>query len=159
RAVLCALGVSSNTNVIGNEATDIQEDDRDRVTDDSEQELESGSPLPARIVMDIVSVSLGCSYGRWDIRSWLVQRKEEELSDPFETLPHCPPAMLQDEYGEPVRGPRDGYPIDVNYDGIIFDDPERHEDVVRRLREVLELVWTDRAEAVENEACDLLGVQ
>jgi hypothetical protein len=44
-------------------------------------------------------------------------------------------------------------------DGILPDDPDHTDDIVRRVREVLELIWKDRAEAIEKEACEILGVK
>jgi len=41
----------------------------------------------------------------------------------------------------------------------MVDDPNRSDDIVRRVREVLELIWKDRAEAIEKEACEILGVK
>ena len=54
--------------------------------------------------------------------------------------------------------PRD-YPISIDWDGILVDDPHHQRDIVRRVREVLELIWKDRAEAIEKETCEILGVK
>ena len=51
------------------------------------------------------------------------------------------------------------YPLRVDSDGIITDDPDHTDDVVRRVREVFELIWTDRAEVIEKEACEILAVK
>jgi hypothetical protein len=45
------------------------------------------------------------------------------------------------------------------WDGIIPDDPEHPDDIIRRVRDVLEVIWKDRAEAIEREACQILGVK
>ena len=37
--------------------------------------------------------------------------------------------------------------------------PENSGDIVRRVRDVLELIWKDRTEAIEKEACEILGVR
>ena len=50
------------------------------------------------------------------------------------------------------------YPLRVDWDGIIVDDPGHPDDIVGRVREVLALVFGERAEAIEAEACELLGV-
>jgi hypothetical protein len=55
--------------------------------------------------------------------------------------------------------PPPGYPLDVATSGILVDDPEHPDDIVRRVRSVLDLVWKDRADAIEREACELLGVR
>src|SRR5262249_55548902 len=51
------------------------------------------------------------------------------------------------------------YPLHVEWDGIMVDDPDHPSDIVRRVREVLELVWKDRAGAIERGACEILGVK
>ena len=50
-------------------------------------------------------------------------------------------------------------PFRIALDGLIPDDPDRTDDVVRWVREALELIWKDRAEAIEKEACEILGVK
>jgi hypothetical protein len=58
----------------------------------------------------------------------------------------------------------DGYPLRVSWDGILVDDPgfngaqPHRDDIVRRVREVLDLVWKDKAHQIEEEVCDVLGV-
>src|SRR5262249_52488263 len=47
----------------------------------------------------------------------------------------------------------------ADQDGIIPDDPDHPDDIIRRVREVLELIWKDRAEAIEKEACEILGIK
>ena len=41
----------------------------------------------------------------------------------------------------------------------MVDDPDHPDDIVRRVRDVLEVLWEDRAEAIEREACKILGVK
>jgi len=60
--------------------------------------------------------------------------------------------------------PDEGYPLRVSWDGILVDDPglgggqPHRDDIVRRVREVLDLLWKDKAHEIEQEACDILGV-
>ncbi|MBC8432683.1 MAG: BREX-1 system adenine-specific DNA-methyltransferase PglX [Desulfobacterales bacterium] len=60
--------------------------------------------------------------------------------------------------------PDNGYPLRVSWDGILVDDPgfsgaqPHRDDIVRRVREVLDLLWKDKAHEIEQEACDILGV-
>ncbi len=60
--------------------------------------------------------------------------------------------------------PDDAYPLRVSWDGTLVDDagfngaqPHR-DDIVRRVREVIDLLWKDKAHEIEREACDILGV-
>jgi len=70
----------------------------------------------------------------------------------------------------PVRGvkkptiPDDSYPLRISWDGILVDDsgfngnqPNR-DDIVRRIREVMDLIWKEKAHDIEQEACEILGV-
>lgn len=60
--------------------------------------------------------------------------------------------------------PDSEYPIRISWDGILVDDPgfdntQPHgDDIVRRVREVLDLLWKDKAHEIEQEGCDILGV-
>ena len=61
--------------------------------------------------------------------------------------------------------PDSDYPLQISWNGILVDDPglnesqPHNEDIVRRMREVLDLIWKDRSEAIEHEACQILGVR
>jgi len=60
--------------------------------------------------------------------------------------------------------PDSDYPLWTSWDGILVDDPgfdggQLHkEDIVRRTREVLSVLWKDKAQDIEQEACEILGV-
>jgi len=60
--------------------------------------------------------------------------------------------------------PDNDYPLRVSWDGILVDDPgfnsaqPHRDDIIRRVREVLDLLWKDKAYENEQEACDILGV-
>ena len=51
------------------------------------------------------------------------------------------------------------YPLAVDWDGILADDPGHEDDIVGRVREVLGLLWGKSADEIEAEACELLGVR
>jgi len=81
----------------------------------------------------------------------------------------CPPGQLQNEQGLPLTlddvqrlqaaGQWD-YQINIPWDGLLVDDEDNQEgDMVRRLRKVLAMIWKDRAEAIEQEACETLEVK
>jgi hypothetical protein len=115
----------------------------------------------------IIGVLIGYSIGRWDIRYTTGERQPPELPDPFAPLPACPPGMLQNAAGLPA-GPGDvpaEYPVkDIPWDGILVDDPEHPLDIERRIRGVIEIIWTGQngapnAAAIESEACELLEVR
>jgi len=126
----------------------------------SEGKLQCSEVL-ANETRDMLDYAVGVTAGRWDVRLATGERQPPELPDPFDPLPVCPPGMLQGPDGLPAK-PEDvpsDYPIRINWEGILVDDPEHQDDIVRRVRDVLEVIWKDRAEAIEKEACEILGVR
>lgn len=140
------------------------------------------------LAADLLSYTVGCVFGRWDARIALDPSLAPKLADPFAPLPVCSPGLLVGPDGLPaqrdgiaseewmrarpdaITPPPDGsvenltipdaeYPLAVDWDGILVDDPDHPDDVVRRVRGVLELLWGARADAIEGEACELLGVK
>ncbi len=67
--------------------------------------------------------------------------------------------MLRGLNGMPTRETPYGYPLRIDSDGVLVDDPDHIGDIVRRVRDVLEVIWKDRAEAIEKEACEILDVK
>jgi hypothetical protein len=74
--------------------------------------------------------------------------------------------MLQDAEGLPAK-PENihfDYPLQISWGGILVDDPglfgnqPHQDDIVRRVREVFDLLWKDKAHEIEQEACTILGV-
>src|SRR5260370_35264823 len=59
----------------------------------------------------------------------------------------------------PATGVPDDCPLRIDWDGILVDDLGHSDDIVRRVRDVLEVIWKDRADAIEREACEILGVK
>jgi hypothetical protein len=119
----------------------------------------------AEFVVGVLSFALGCVFGRWDIRFATGARPVPELPDPFAPLSICPPGMLQGNDGLPLS-PAEGkrlrseghYTLDIAWDGILVDDPEHPLDIERRVHDALAVIWDDRADAIQQEACELLGV-
>ena len=118
-----------------------------------------------RLTAELLSFSFGSVFGRWDIRYPTSKRPAPKLPDPFAPLPACPPGMLQGDDGLPLS-PEEGrqlrtegcYPLDVAWDGILVDDPEHPLDLERRVHAALAVLWGDSADALEHEACALVGV-
>jgi hypothetical protein len=114
---------------------------------------------------DLLSLVVGVIFGRWDVRYPTGERPAPELPDPFAPLPVCPPGMLQGDDGlplSPAAGRRlraeNRYPLDVAWEGILVDDPEHPLDIERRVHAALAVIWGERADAIQQEACELLGV-
>jgi len=143
---------------------------------------------PPALVGDLLSYAVGCAFGLWDTRICADASLAPALAEPFDPVPVCPPGTLVGPDGLPARSggivseewlrarpdaitlPPEGtvsrptiagseYPLRVDWDGILADDPDHPDDIVRRVREVLELLWKERATAIEQEACEILGVK
>jgi hypothetical protein len=123
------------------------------------EEAENSTVKLATVTSDLMSYALGAVFGRWDIRFATGGKLSPEVPDPFDPLPVCSPGMLQGDDGLPVTAAPASYPLRINWDGIIPDDPDHSDDIVRRVREVIELIWKDRAEDIEKEACEIFGIK
>jgi hypothetical protein len=136
-------------------AEDAEAEEEETVTEE-----EGASATDSRtLVIDLLSYALGTALGRWDIRSATSQRSRLELPDPFAPPPVCSPGMLTGEEGLPLREVPPEYPVRIDQDGILVDDSDNPDDIVRRVRDVLEILWQDRAEAIEREVCEILGIK
>src|SRR5205814_6855772 len=111
-----------------------------------------------------------------------------KLQNAFDPLPSCPPGMLIGPDGLPatpgyivseewllarpdaITLPTEGtvnqvtisdslYPISVNWEGILVDDLDHQDDIICRAQDVLKIIWQDHKEAIEQEACQMLGVK
>ena len=140
------------------------------------------------LVAVLLSYTVGCVFGRWDARIALDPSLAPRFADPFASLPVCSPGMLvgpdslpakrdgiaseewmrarKDVITPPPEGsvenpiiPDSEYPLAVDWDGILVDEPGHEYDVVGRVREVLGLVWGEHVDGIEGEACKLLGAK
>jgi hypothetical protein len=154
---------SAVDSVYGCDSTEMGEEilERDATIEFTEEELDIDETA-ARTV----TYALGVAFGRWDIRYATGEQAAPVLPDPFAPLPVCPPGQLQSAQGLPAR-PDDvptAYPVRIPWDGILVDDPNHPLDLERRVREVIEIIWSGQeggptAEAIEHEACEILGVK
>lgn len=156
---LCAVAYGiSETDIGENKLEVIAENDISDDPDDDTYLIDGDSK---GWIFEIVDYALGSAFGRWDIRFATGERQPPELPDPFAPLPICPPGMLQNAAGlpaEPKNVPAH-YPLRISWPGILVDDENHPEDIVARIREAIEAIWKERADAIEQEACELLGVK
>lgn len=109
---------------------------------------------------NLLSYVIGNILGRWDIRFATGEKPASELPDPFAPLPACPPGMLQNAQGLPAT-PQDvptDYPLCISWGGVLVDDEGHSENLQARVREALHVIWREDGEAIESEACQILGV-
>jgi hypothetical protein len=159
RAVLVINDLVSSS--FGVALTDFQTLEEFLQPTDKEQEEDEAPAFAIDSMTASVHYIVGCVFGRWDIRYATGEQAAPELPDPFAPLPICPPGQLQNAQGLPAR-PADvpaEYPVLIPWDGILVDDPNHPLDIERRVRESIEIIWKDRAEAIEHETCEILGVK
>jgi hypothetical protein len=143
----------------GNATEDCSADDRGPTTDDDEDQTATADPAPLTTLL--LSWALGVAFGRFDPRLATGQRAAPAAPDPFDPLPVCSPAQLQNAQGLPV-GPDDlpaAYPVEIPWDGILVDDPGHGRDLTARGRHVLEIVFGDGADAAWREAAEILDAR
>ena len=109
----------------------------------------------------VLSFTLGCCFGRWDIH-YLINKKDSlDTLNPFAPLPNCSPSTLQNIYGLPAESMEisSNYPLRISWSGIIVDDEGHSEEIIAYVREAMEVIWKDKADDIEQEACEILGVR
>ena len=131
--------------------------------------------------------TLGCTFGRWDVRIVLNSSLAPKVSHTFDPLPFCSTGMLVGINGFPADPggivseewlhartnvntlPLEGtvkqptitdseYPIEIVWDGILVDDPDNKYNILNHIRKILEVIWKNRADTIEQEACEMLEV-
>jgi hypothetical protein len=119
---------------------------------------DENSGLPDRsLVAALLSYCVGVAFGRWDITKALAPDTEPKVAVTFDSPPIYSPAMLRRlESGSGVEIPN-SYPLHIEADGILTDDPEHPSDIVRRVRNVVEVLWQEQADTVERDACASVG--
>lgn len=140
----------------------------DAEADEDEEEEEAAITDATGFTADLLAYTLGAAFGRWDIQFATGEKAAPELPNPFAPLPVCPPGQLQNEQGLPItkeevdRLKEEGQwncPIEIPWEGILVDDPGHPLDIEARVHHVLQIIWKDRWEAIEHEACEILGVK
>ena len=136
-----------------------------QITDENIHDFKKSLPKPPDnslwILNTLISILIGSVYGRVDIRLINQNRYQSSLPEPFLALSNCPPGMLQNADGLPAE-PKDvptDYPLRISWSGIMADDEGHPEDIIARIREAIEVIWKDKANDIEQEACEILGVR
>jgi hypothetical protein len=134
----------------------------DSSEDEVDEDVEEEQSIDAReLASQIVSYCIGAIFGRWDIRLANGQEVRPRLPDPFAPLPACPPGMLQGKDGLPLQANEllTNYPVNIDRDGILVDEADHQDDIVRRIRDVFTTIWGKSTESIEREVCDALNVK
>jgi len=136
--------------------------------DENEDDENATAANVALLTAAMMSSAVGIAFGRFDVCLATGERALPPEPDPFAPLPVCPPGQLQNEQGLPITKGEAGrlkeegrwnYPIEIPWDGILVDDPGHPLDLETRVHQVLQVIWKDRWEDIEREACEILGVR
>lgn len=146
----------SITDGFGGSTADTDEDAADAAGADDEEEAEAYTADSATLVAELVSWAVGVAFGRFDVRLATGARELPGEPEPFDPLPVCSPGMLTGADGLPLDIPPAGYPLTFPADGVLVDDPGHRLDLARAVRDVFETVFGSRADAIWQEAGDLL---
>lgn len=129
------------------------------IEEEEDADEEAAAPQdPITLVQDLLMWCVGVAFGRWNVRKALDPSLLPPLGEPFDPLPRYAPGALIDDPAGP-QSSIENLQSKTPSDGILVDDPTHPSDIVRRVREVLDLLWGDRADAIEIEACEILGVK
>jgi len=174
-------GRKPTADTVGDDGTIDNSDDYESEEDDEEEDEKPDQHGDA-----FISYYTGILFGRFDIRIARDSSLAPTLSNPFDPLPVCPPAMLVGIDGLPARADNiasdawlrarpnaitlppepacsqniiaTDYPLDIPWDGILVDDPDDPRDILVRLRAALHYLHGDKADEKERVLCAELGV-
>lgn len=111
----------------------------------SSQNVIDKKVMAQEIVMELV----GMAFGRWNTAYAKGEQAIPEFGDVFDALPFMP-VVSQGEAACPAQ-------LDVPTDGILTNNSDSSLCLVSHVREVMHWLWTDRADDMEYELCQLIG--
>ncbi len=128
---------------------------------DVTQEITHIAPSLIDVSNNLISYVVGCVLGRFDLRKEAASAHYPSKETLFDPIPACPPGMLQNAKGLPAiqADVPATYPLRISWPGILVDDDGHPQDIERRVREAVQVIWRDRADAIEQEAATILGVR
>jgi hypothetical protein len=138
--------VESICGVRGEEEVNQCREVEDETIQDVISEKEATREYVASALLDHL---IGVAYGLWRLESQQRDFVATELPRLPEPWPSLPPACAFQE-NAPER---------IIYLELIADDPDNTDDILRQVRGVLEKILQDRADAIEKEVCETLGVK
>lgn len=137
----------------------------DILGEDSDADVPVKIPSSREFGKLLFSYFVGVVFGRWSIKTLIHGHTDNEGVKIFEPVPICPPAMLVDDQGLPVKSPPPGYPVGFSPDGILVNSAgvgsasSSERDLLYQLRQTLRAISDNDAALMEAELCELLGVR
>jgi len=111
----------------------------------SSQNIIDKKIMAQEIMMELV----GMAFGRWDTAYAKGQKSVPEFDDVFDALPFMPVVSLDEVPA--------GYEVNIPEDGILSNQTEGAICLSSRVRDVMHYLWTERADDMEYELCQLIG--
>lgn len=103
------------------------------------------------IAQEIVQELVGMAFGRWDIRYAQHPETKPPFGDVFDALPFMPVVSLN-------NAPSD-YGVNIPENGLLCNQQESSLNLAARVRDVMHLLWQHKADDLEYELCQLMGVK
>src|SRR5688572_24077579 len=159
------------------------EEEQDKEANDDDVIVELVDQSPRARAEGLISYCIGVTFGRWDVRIGKDETLSPRPQGVFDPLPICPPGTLVAPDGLPAESNRivseewlrarvdplsllnkatisdDDYPIKIDWDGVLVDDPQHSDDIVTRARIALTELLSQDAEAIEQDICRIIGVK
>jgi len=120
--------------------------------DEEDAEIEAIDLTVLALAKRLISFVVGCAIGRFPSDSLNLPTTNEGLRDPCAPLPYIPTTPVEADQSSQLLSNCGSVPV------LMVDDPDHTDDIVRRVRVVLESIWKGRADSIEKEACEILGV-
>lgn len=103
------------------------------------------------MAQEMVQELVGMAFGRWDIRYAQHPETIPPFGDLFDALPFMPVVSLSDV-------PSD-YSVSIPDNGILCNQLKSPLNLAEKVRDVMHLLWHNKADDMEYELCQLIGVK
>lgn len=106
----------------------------------SSQNIIDKKVMAQEILMELV----GMAFGRWDTAYATGEKNIPEFGDVFDALPFMPVVNIPQEQR-------------TGFEDILCNQIDSPLNIVSKIRDVMHLIWDDKADGLEYELCQLIG--
>jgi hypothetical protein len=103
------------------------------------------------MAQEIVQELVGMAFGRWDIRYAQKPETIPPFGDVFDALPFMPVVSLSNTTSD--------YSVKIPENGILCNQQKSPLNLAARVRDVMHLLWHQKADDLEYELCQLMNVK